>query len=146
MRALSFRWILCLLLTLLSSSTLAVSYQTTLLSAPGDLFSSAYGVSDGRQVGAHRNDPAGFSQAAIWTGNADSITSLNPTGFYESEALAVSGATQVGEGVGNVTGNKEHALLWHSSPESAIDLHPTGFAESAAFGLSGEHQVGWGTT
>src|SRR5205814_3999958 len=60
-----------------------------------------------------------------------------------SEAFAVSGGIQVGDGKIPNAG-PSHALLWNGSPDGVVDLNPLGFYESTAMGVSGDSQVGWG--
>jgi uncharacterized membrane protein len=62
---------------------------------------------------------------------------LTPSGFGKSEALGVSGDSQVGYA-------GTHAFLWHGTAASAVDLHPEGFENSVATGVSGATQVGHG--
>jgi hypothetical protein len=72
------------------------------------------------------------------------VVDLNPSGFTTSNAIAVSGATQVGVGRGPGTGVNTHALLWNDTAASAVDLHPSGFDSSGAREVSGASQVGYG--
>lgn len=77
------------------------------------------------------------------------MVDLNPTGFVSSDAAAISGTSQVGEGYGPITGGTDfdpvyHALLWHGTAQSAVDLTPPGFDGSAAEGVSNAGQVGFG--
>ena len=69
---------------------------------------------------------------------------LNPPGFVESWATAISGGRQVGYGYGPATGGYGHALLWHGSAADVVDLHPNGFMISRALGISGGQEVGVG--
>jgi hypothetical protein len=60
-----------------------------------------------------------------------------------SEAVAVSGNSQVGVGFGGAISSR-HALLWHGTAASVIDLHPPMYYDIYASGVFGETQVGYG--
>jgi hypothetical protein len=77
----------------------------------------------------------------LWTGGADIVVDLHPSGFTHSFAYGVSGGQQVGAAI---AGGENHALLWTGSADSAVDLHPDGFTFSGAIGVSGGQQVGLG--
>jgi hypothetical protein len=79
--------------------------------------------------------------ALLWTGSADSVVDLNPSGFTASEAYGVSGGQQVGVGT---IGGQEHALLWMGSADSVVDLHtflPPQFTSSIAHGIDADGNI-----
>jgi hypothetical protein len=80
--------------------------------------------------------------ALLWTGSADSVVDLHPSGFTDSFAFGVFDDQQVGDGI---AGDVSHALLWTGSADSVVDLQPSGFTRSVTFGVSGGQQVGRGT-
>ena len=81
------------------------------------------------------------NHALLWTGSAASAVDLNPAGFDESFAIAVSDLRQ--GGYAKPAGSTlKHAMLWQGDAASAIDLHPTGFSESGINSLRGNLQVG----
>jgi hypothetical protein len=83
----------------------------------------------------------------LWTGSADSVVDLHPSGFTQSFAYGVSGGQQVGYGGGAATGFRDHALLWTGSADSVVDLHtflPPEFTSSYAWGIDADGNiVGW---
>jgi len=111
----------------------------------GSISSTASGTDGAFQVGGVEPGP-GF-HAALWSGSAASLIDLNPVGFAVSEARAVRGGFQVGDGTTTEAFNSAtydyHALLWHGTAASVVDLHPVGFTRSQAVGLSQGKQVGW---
>jgi hypothetical protein len=73
------------------------------------------------------------------------VTLLHPSGFYGSQAFAVSGNSQAGVATA-ATGSPSHAALWNGTAASYVDLHPGGFplnSSSEARGFSGNTQVGY---
>jgi len=105
--------------------------------------SEARDASSDSQVGSGYYYPAPghpTPHALLWHGTANSVVDLNPIGFTESDAVAVSGNSQGGQGrMGTVY---SHALLWHGTPESVVDLSPVGYYNSAVSGIDGNVQVG----
>ena len=99
-------------------------------------------VSDGQQVGSGAL-PGFVNHALFWTGSADSVVDLHPSGFTDSGAVGVSAGQQVGWGS---TVLHDHALLWMGSADSVVDLNPSGFTDSYAYAVSGDQQVGQGDT
>ena len=74
--------------------------------------------------------------ALLWSGTAESVVDLNPTGFTESRGMALAENRQVGQGRSpTATGNLFHALLWQGSANSYVGLNPTGFNASIANGI-----------
>ncbi len=82
-------------------------------------------------------------EALLWSGTASSAVNLQPSGFTNSEAFAVSGNQQVGYGT-KLTGvsSTAHAIVWSGTAASAVDLNPAGFAYSEAQATNGVQQVG----
>jgi hypothetical protein len=83
--------------------------------------SSAKAVFEGTQVG--NAAVGGWSHAAMWNGSAATGIDLHPAGFVASEALAVFGSMQVGDGRVSAIGTEIHALVWAGSAGSVVDLH-----------------------
>ena len=118
------------------------------LHPPGAPESSAYGVSDGQQVGYFLPDPLTPGHAALWYGTAESMVDLHSDApNVDSVALAVHNGVQVGYG-----GSPYHALLWRGSAASVVDLHPTNanpsiqpYYETFATCVAGSFQGGYGT-
>lgn len=83
--------------------------------------------------------------AVLWSGSANSVIDLTPSGYIFSYGKYISGIQQAGYGQSNNDSNI-HALLWSGSAESVIDLHPTSgiYYESRAYGCNGDQQVGYG--
>ena len=108
----------------------------------GFVWSRAYGVAEGFQVGAG-SGPAtgGQSHALLWNGTAASVVDLHPEGFVVSGASGISGDLQVGWGY--PVGSDRHALMWSGAAASVVDLHPNGYTSSVASDVSGGLQVGW---
>ena len=82
--------------------------------------------------------------AALWSGSANTFIDLNPAGYSQSTAKAISpdGTQQVGLGV--LTGSSEdHALVGTGSAAAFADLNPTGYDYSLALGTDGTYQVGY---
>lgn len=116
------------------------------LNPSGSVQSSAFGVSEGQQVGSGdillANGGRGV-HALLWHGTAASVVDLHPRGFLTSVAKGISGGLQVGWGLVPPT-NHSHALLWRGSAASVVDLNPRGFGESWAYGVSDGQEVGSG--
>ena len=79
----------------------------------------------------------------VWA--AANAVDLNPSGFTNSVATAISGNQEVGYGNGAGTRFAQHALVWNGTANSAVDLNPTGFAASVADFTNGTNQLGHGT-
>jgi probable HAF family extracellular repeat protein len=129
-----------------TAAAAAPAYKVTVLPPPAGFWNSisVWGVSGASLVGSGEPFECGFCQhALLWNGTAESVVDLHPSGFRWSEARAVSGASQVGFGLGP-SANGFHALLWNGTAESVVDLHPTGYEWTQAFGVSGTSQVGSG--
>ncbi len=88
--------------------------------------------------------PQSIYHALLWSGTADSIVDLNPSGFVFSSASATDGNQQVGFVVTVPRMNILHAMLWSGTAASAVDLNPSGFGYSRALGVGGGQQVGLG--
>ncbi len=100
-------------------------------------------IAEGQVVGYGRNIVMNdISDALFWPGPDGSAVDLNPAGSGSSEALAIGGGQEVGDGG---PGNESHALLWTGTAVSAVDLNPSGFADSFAKGVGGGMQVGYGS-
>jgi hypothetical protein len=113
------------------------------------VWSVALGVSGGQQVGAGINSLAGPGinswgswHALLWTGSAQSVVDLHPSGFRESSAVAVAAGRQVGHGT--MADGSSRALLWNGTAGSVVDLHvflPPGFGSSQATGIDSSGNV-----
>lgn len=107
--------------------------------------SSANGTDGTQQVGSGSNPNGGMgatNHALLWRGTGASVVDLHPaTGYFSTNAFAVSGGQQVGEGF---IGSNAHALLWMGSAQSVVDLNPSGFFDSHALGVAAGRQVGYG--
>jgi hypothetical protein len=119
------------------------------LNPAGFWFSSATGVSGGRQVGSGGGDATGnIVHALLWQGTADSVVDLHPVhlGFGNSAALGISGEQVVGYARGPNPGDhiREHAMLWFGTADSAVDLSSSDFSRSYAVATNGIQQVGYG--
>jgi hypothetical protein len=104
----------------------------------------SYGVatSGNSQVGwGYGPTTGGDDRAFLWQGTAASAVNLHPAGYTGSQALDISGNTQVGSAR---SGDFNHAMLWTGTAASAVDLHPPGFAGTVAYSVSGSTQVGTG--
>jgi hypothetical protein len=89
-----------------------------------------------------------ITHALLWSGSAESVIDLNPSGFDSSTARATNGTQQVGYGGGTVTGNNAHALLWSGTPDSYVDLQssmPASFVTSGASTITGDTVYGYAT-
>lgn len=95
------------------------------------------------------------SNAALWSGTAESVVNLHPDGFARSTATGIWENQQVGSGFteqpvlpGPIPPPdlsqpaQERALLWHGTAESVIDLHPDAFISSRANDVWNNQQVG----
>jgi hypothetical protein len=118
------------------------------LSPAGSVYSRAFGVYGGQQVG-HADFlvdsppnvfPVAQSRAGVWSGTASSWVSLHPADAALSIAWGTSGNQQVGHAA--INGN-DHAGLWSGTAASWVDLHPAGATRSVAFATSGTQQVGY---
>jgi hypothetical protein len=116
--------------------------------------SAAYGTDGVHQVGygnvsqLQGSGPGGLGsvqEAMLWTGTASSAVNLQPSGFTNSQADAVSGNQQVGFGtkMTGVSSSTTHAIVWSGTAASAVDLDPAGFAFSEAKATNGAQQVGF---
>ncbi|MBK1645444.1 hypothetical protein CKO25_12470 [Thiocapsa imhoffii] len=92
----------------------------------------------GQQVGSYALD--GRHQAMLWSGSADSVVNLNPTGSLESVAYGINNGRQVGYYSPEYL--VDHAVVWHGTAEGAIDLHPRDMDASYAFAIDGPWVVG----
>jgi len=110
----------------------------TSLNPEGMLFSFAFGVHDGQQVGsAYTND---FSpRASLWHGTAASWVNLNPIGASQSGCYDVHDGQQVGYVVNGIF----RASLWKGTAASWVDLNPVGSTLSQARGVHNGQQVGY---
>ena len=138
---------IALFVDLIFVATTLGGYEAVVLEPSGFLWSEAFGVSAGQQVGegTYGGGATGINtHALLWSGTPESYVDLNPSGFSYSYAAGVSAGQQVGWGGGTAAGNNTHALLWSGTPESYVDLNPSGFFLSLADGISGGQQVGGG--
>jgi hypothetical protein len=81
--------------------------------------------------------------ALLWSGTADSVIDLNPSGYRRSAANGNDDRYQVGYGYNS--GFNTRALLWSGSADSAIDLHsilPATFQFSTAMSIIGNTVYG----
>jgi len=102
--------------------------------------STAYGVSRGQQVGT--GTVGSLGHALLWTGSAQSVVDLHPSGFSETVAKAVAAGRRVGWGT--TTDGSTHALLWNGTADSVVDLHvflPAGFTWSRANGIDASGNI-----
>jgi hypothetical protein len=105
------------------------------------LKSEIFGVGETKEVGWGCK-PNGPYHALIWNGATKNVTDINPSGIYESAAVAMSGTIQVG--YGSTSNWVTHAYLWRGTAASAKDLNPSGLEQSFALGVSGTQVVGYG--
>jgi hypothetical protein len=113
-------------------------------------WSVALGVSGGQQVGGGIDSSAGPGinssgswHALLWTGTAESVVDLHPSGCWESEAVAVAAGWQAGVCV-LFDGRTSRALVWNGTAKSAVDLHaflPPDFVRSEASGIDASGNV-----
>lgn len=93
------------------------------------------GIAEGQQVGAvYPNGPVGLPTPAVWSGNASSYVSLNPSGSF-GQAYGVSQGKQVGRLFSAGTG---HAVIWSGTAGSWVDLDsilPVNYSQSNALGV-----------
>lgn len=108
----------------------------------GNVYSSAFGVGDGQQVGYVQVGPTvGHQRAAVWSGTAGSWINLHPTTMGYSIAFAASGGQQAG---GYYPAGYSRAALWSGSAASYVDLHPSAALwQSGVTGMRAGQQVGW---
>lgn len=112
------------------------------LTPSGFLFSQAYGVSDGKQVGYGAvSDIA--AHALLWSSSATNYVDLHPSGYQSSAAIGISGSTQVGLGVKWYTG-PAYALMWSGTAASYLDLQtslPSDYSSSRAYGIDSSGDI-----
>ncbi len=104
--------------------------------------SIAYATTGSQQFGWV--DIREFSQAALWSGTAESFVTLHPAGFDASQIFGASASRQVGV-VSYLDENEDwqnHAGLWSGTAESFVDLHPGGVVASIPSAVRGSQQVG----
>jgi len=124
------------------SAAQATDYYAVILHPTGAFDSSeGRGISDGQQVGC-----GGLSSyhALLWSGTAQSLVDLHPSGYDHSYAYGISGGKQVGYGTIIAMNWAQHALMWSGTAESVVELHPNSFENSVAYGISADQQVGKG--
>jgi len=116
----------------------------------GASWSRINGVSQTQQVGQVSFPVPGGSadRASLWTGTAQSWTSLQPggTGFGPSVALGAAGGQQVGNVFDGSNGDAELlASVWNSTSGSWQSLHPFPSLPrvSSLTATDGTRQVGW---
>jgi hypothetical protein len=78
--------------------------------------------------------------AAMWSGTASSVVSLNPPGAFTSSILAASSTQQAGWS--QPPGQEYKATLWSGSAASAVILEPPGAFNSRALAMTETHQGG----
>jgi hypothetical protein len=109
----------------------------------------------GRQVGYGGSmDTSGNiadTKAMMWFGNRNSFIWLHPNGYVSSQAVAISGANQVGNAVvqfrlNNKPAFNTRAVIWSGSAASMVELStPAGFIFNYfATGVSNGQVVGYG--
>ncbi len=98
----------------------------------------------GRQGRGNTVDEGTKPHAFLWRGSPESGIDLNPPGFSQSTAWAVSADGLAGDGIRPGWDGLTHALFWKGLARTAIDLNPTGFLTSTARGAASGCQVGWG--
>lgn len=95
-------------------------------------------MSGDQQVGYVARVGGPGPRAVLWTGTAESAVLLHPSeGFTQTTAEDTNGRQQVGYGLGDVTGGRNHALLWNGA-NAVVDLHrflPAGAVVSFANGI-----------
>ncbi|MDO8587337.1 MAG: hypothetical protein Q7T82_09880 [Armatimonadota bacterium] len=139
----------CLLSVAGSHTPASAGWTVVNLNPDGAVFSRAFGVSSGQQVGE-----AGFGgqyHAGLWNGTAASWVDLDPIGSGSS-GRGVSGGQQAGYATVDahgLPGLQEHAVLWNGSAASWVDLdpfaYPSGMSDtwsSRVYGVGGGQQVG----
>lgn len=116
-----------LLVLIGSTSSAFAGWSVTYLNPTDCTYSVAYGVADGRPVGAAIL--SGYMHALLWTNS----------GSFRDLGIATARATSGSRQVGNANG---HAALWRSSASSLVDLNPVAGYSSEATGVYGSEQVG----
>jgi hypothetical protein len=111
--------------------------------ASGVVYSTAFGVDGGVQVGEAVINGGSTSRASRWTGSAGSWIDVNPAGMSSSILRAVSAGRAVGVAYDFVA----HAGLWNGAGGAWTDLSPLAPGgdryTAEAFGISGGQQVGF---
>ncbi len=108
---------------------------------PSGARSTLKGIDGEHQVGNVYPTTSGNNQrASLWTGTASSWVDLHPAGMIYSEALGVSGNTQIGTATIN---GLRHASFWNGTASSWIDLTPAGATESYGNAVDGGIQGGF---
>jgi hypothetical protein len=102
------------------------------------IWSTAYGVSAGQQVGTLQLATTGRVRAALWNGSSAWID-LTPPSMLEGNGYDVHNGSQVGT-VKDASGN--YASLWRGSAASWVNLNPPGATFCEAFGVYDDKQVG----
>jgi hypothetical protein len=102
----------------------------------GDLAGGYVDPSGVHQVGSQQASASAPYTAAIWSGTAASVVSLNPSGWYSSGAGSgyyspATGSQQVGAGQQTSNG-PDQALLWSGSAASVVNLTPSGWPDAGA--------------
>lgn len=122
------------------------SYYDVLLTPVGYTSAAAYGLSGAAVVGAAVNSGSGYTTALLWPTSTSSAVNLGPDSWTFSQANAVSGNQQVGEGVYPNTEDSlaTNALLWTGTASSMVDLNPSGYTYSVASATDVAQQVGAG--
>ena len=148
MRKLLSIWIIFGLMPAVTALAGTVAYEAVVLHPSGFLYSRAYGVWSGQQVGEGRESVDSYNGALLWSGSAESLEYLWTFKYFHHVANAVSDGQQVGWGAFGVEWEIgfPRAILWSGPDQSGVDLHPWHlcFIESEALGVSGGQQVGWG--
>lgn len=114
------------------------------LNPPSATNTAIYGSDGTTHVGSLTS--AGVERAGFWTGTSNAFTTLQPSGYLSSRAIAVGGGHQAGSGT--ISGDERRALLWSGSAASAVSLHPTTPAarDSWVSSMSADGTVQLGTT
>jgi len=126
----------------LAAPAFAVKYSVSILQPAGFTYSAGTGNTSTNQVG-YGSTIGSQNHALLWSGSAASAVDLNPFGYASSDANAIAGTRQAGEGV-LTGGSQPHALLWNGTAASAVDLNPLNYEASSASGISTFTQVGSG--
>jgi hypothetical protein len=146
----SFLAVLCLGTAQLSAQQ---QYRVVDLSTPG---TSLYlrGSGDGQQVGlgVYPGQPIGSSNRAIlWSGSADTMVDLTPSGYSYGFATGAENGVQVGTVASNFTAVPKdttfapyRASLWHGTSAGWMDLNPAGYYQSWGNCIAGGQQGGYG--
>jgi len=102
------------------------------------------GISATQMVGWGISSTGTFLHRALLWADIDNDRfpiSLNPPGYYASEAYAVDGGNQAGYAM--VAGDRPHAMIWSSTAESAQDVNPPGYELSNALDVRAGKAVGY---